>query len=115
VPQDKGGGPEELRPHDPTDAGPFPNLHWAVQENRSIAETDLAIQFIAQTELAVNRAAVEVWKIIVDKKLPLNIVTSYSGFNRNDHRSWLGFYDGISNIRSDERRAAIEVMSKNPP
>jgi Dyp-type peroxidase family len=110
-------GLHELRPLDSSDAGPFPNLHWAVQENRSIAETDLAIQFIAQTELAVNRAAVEVWKIIDDDKqpLPLQIVTSYSGFNRDDHRSWLGFYDGISNIRSDERRAAIEVVSKSPP
>jgi Dyp-type peroxidase family len=60
---------------------------------------------------------VEVWKIIVDEKppLPLDIVTSYGGFNRDDRRSWLGFYDGINNIRSDERRAAIEVVSKNPP
>ena len=114
--QDKGGCPAELRPLDPSDAGPFPSLHWAAQEHRSIAETDLAIQFIAQTELAVNRAVVEVWKIIGDERaLPLDIVTFYDGFNRDDRRSWLGFHDGIGNIRSDERRAAIEVVSQNPP
>jgi deferrochelatase/peroxidase EfeB len=117
VVRDKDGGPEALRPLDPSDAGPFPTLHWGVKENRSIAETDFAIQFIAQTELAVHRAAVEVWKVIIDHEppLPLHIVTSYSGFNRDDRRSWLGFYDGISNIRSDERRAAIEVIGKDPP
>jgi Dyp-type peroxidase family len=115
VSQDNSGGLQELRPLDSGETGPFPNLHWATQEERGIGETDLAIQCIAKTELAVNRAVVEVWKIIHSMRLPLDIVTSYSGFNRDDRRSWLGFYDGISNIRSDERREAIEVVSKNPP
>jgi deferrochelatase/peroxidase EfeB len=79
-----------------------------------VGEADLALQFIAETELAVNRAVAEVWKSIEDNHLPLRIVTFHGGFNRDDGRSWLGFHDGISNIKRSERRQVIEVLDQDP-
>ena len=93
---------------------PFPSLPWIAVEDRRIGEADVAIQFIAETELAVNQAVVEVSKVLGDERLPLEIVRFYSGFNRDDRRSWIGFYDGISNIAPNQRIAAIEVVRKNP-
>lgn len=87
----------------------FPSLPWNEAAEPNAGETDLAIQLIARTELAVNRAVVEVWKSIQDHALPLDIVTLYRGFNRDDRRSWIDFYDGVSNIKRAERRAALEV------
>jgi deferrochelatase/peroxidase EfeB len=94
---------------------PFPSLYWVAEADRRSGEADLALQFIANTELAVSRAVAEVWKVIQDKRLPLRIVTFHGGFNRDDHRSWLGFYDGISNIEPSARRQVIEVVDKNLP
>lgn len=98
-------------------AVPFPKLPWAPPEAQSEGEADLALQFIAETELAVNRAVAEVWKSVSDPDhpLPLRIVTFHGGFNRDDKRSWLGFHDGISNIRPGERRQVIEVPDQVPP
>jgi deferrochelatase/peroxidase EfeB len=81
---------------------------------QSEGEADLALQFIAETELAVNRAVAEVWKSIEDHCLPLRIVTFHGGFNCDDQRSWLGFQDGISNIERSERRKVIEVLDQGP-
>jgi deferrochelatase/peroxidase EfeB len=58
----------------------------------------------------VNRAAVEVWKAIVDDDLPLKIRGAYDGFARDDGRSWIGFHDGVSNIRPSQRLAAVECV-----
>jgi Dyp-type peroxidase family len=95
---------------------PFPSLLWVEEAERRSGEADLALQFIAETELAVNRAVVEVCMLINDKDnpLPLDIVTFYNGFNRDDRRSWIGFQDGISNIEPSQRRTAIEVALNNP-
>jgi len=72
-------------------------------------EADLAIQLIADTELAVNRAVVEVYRLIEMEPLALRFVAFYGGFNRDDGRSWLGFHDGVSNIATNERPEALEV------
>ncbi len=90
---------------------PFPSLRWAPQKSRG--EADLAIQFIADTELAVNRAVVEVYRLITLEDLKLEFVTFYGGFNRDDGRSWLGFFDGVGNIKTDERPAALEVAAES--
>lgn len=96
------------------DGAPFPNLPWVAQAERSIGEADLAIQCIAEREFVVSQAVVEVWKVVSDQRLPLDIVALYSGFNRDDARSWIGFYDGINNIAPSQRRGAIEVVRKHP-
>jgi len=61
----------------------------------------------------VNAAAVELWKVVGDKALPLSIVASFSGFARLDGRGWLEFHDGVSNLQTDDRAAAI-VASGDP-
>lgn len=106
----QGGWLEELQPLKRNgNRVPFQSLPWHPAAAPDAGEADLAIQLIARTELAVNRAAVEVWKIIHDDALPLDIVTVYRGFNRDDRRSWIDFHDGVSNMKTAERRAALEV------
>ena len=36
----------------------------------------------------------------------------YTGFQRADHRSWLGFHDGVSNLKSEERSHVISIGPK---
>jgi Dyp-type peroxidase family len=114
IPQDTMDRPELITLRRDGAGTPFLNLPWVSEGEQRIGEADLAIQFIADTELAVSRAVVEVWKICCDQSLPLDIVTFYSGFNRDDRRSWIDFYDGINNIEASQRRAAIEVVLNNP-
>ncbi|MGH7303535.1 MAG: Dyp-type peroxidase [Candidatus Rokuibacteriota bacterium] len=92
---------------------PFSSLHWTTDGTRA-GEADLALQFIAETELAVNRAVAEVYRLLVTDALPLEFVASYGGFNREDKRSWLNFHDGISNLAPDQRLTAIEVTVRDP-
>jgi deferrochelatase/peroxidase EfeB len=94
--------------------GPYPRLKWIDGHTQS-AEADLAIQLIADTELAVSRAVVEIARLIALERLPLEFSTFYGGFNRDDRRSWLNFHDGISNIATNERGRALEVAVKDPP
>jgi deferrochelatase/peroxidase EfeB len=81
-----------------------------IHENVGITE-DIIIQFIADTQLAVYRAIVESWKIL-DLVIgePLHFTKFYTGFRRDDGRSWLGFHDEVSNMNNaKEREAAIFV------
>jgi Dyp-type peroxidase family len=94
---------------------PFPSLRWVPDGERRPGEADLAMQLIAETDLAVDRALVEMW-MLVDAGLPLEIVTFHGGFNRrDDRRSWLGFFDGLSNIASQERAAVVTAVGGHPP
>lgn len=77
----------------------------------------VAVQFVADTELAVNRAIVETWKFLHDRASQgrvLNIAAFFRGFQRDDHRSWIDFHDGVSNLRSDERYGVIAVKEDVP-
>lgn len=94
---------------------PFPSLRWVAAADRRTGEADLALQLIAETDLAVDRAVVEVGMLIRANPLPLEIVTFHDGSNRDDRRSWLGFYDGISNIDPSQRATALEVVLNDPP
>lgn len=90
--------------------GPFPSLAWedgANQANKG--EADIALQFTAQRQAAVNCAAVEVWKLLEDEGIPLEPVGSFDGFSRHDGRGWLEFHDGVSNLHSSQRPAALEA------
>ena len=96
------------------DQEPFRKIRWVAKEDRQTGEADLAVQFVAWTELAVNRAVAEVWMMIVEQFLPLEIVAVHGGFNREDKRSWIGFHDGISNMKADQRPAVITATSEQP-
>ncbi|MGQ4649011.1 Dyp-type peroxidase [Lyngbya aestuarii] len=79
------------------------------------ATEEIAVQFIAETQLAVNRAVVETWKFLQDLtdpetgSVPLMLTSFYSGFQRDDGRSWIDFHDGLSNLRSEERERVIAI------
>lgn len=71
-------------------------------------------QFIADNDFFTNRAVVETWKELyrLEKNgdsAPLRITGLYTGFQRADHRNWLGFHDGVSNIKSHERPLVISI------
>jgi deferrochelatase/peroxidase EfeB len=94
-------------------------LEYADDVRSNFATEEIAIQFIAETQLAVNRAVVETWKVLREitdadtSTAPLLLTSFYSGFQREDHRSWIDFHDGLSNMKSDEREKAIVVKSEH--
>ncbi len=96
----------------PRSAEPFPTLPW--NGARREGEADVLVQLTADSEAAVDAAAVDIWQVIVDHELPLAVIESYPGFGRSDGRGWLGFHDGVSNLRTDERPAAM-VAGQHPP
>jgi Dyp-type peroxidase family len=77
------------------------------------ATGDLAIQFIADTQLAVHRAVVETWKFLsgLGESPPLQMLGFFDGFSREDGRSWIDFHDGVSNLRSQDRPAVMAVKA----
>lgn len=88
-------------------SGPaFPSLPWKAGDGHG-GEADVALQLTGISEHAVDRAAVEVTKLISDQRLPLAVSGSYDGFQRDDGRSWIGFHDGVSNIEPSQRAAAV--------
>jgi Dyp-type peroxidase family len=77
----------------------------------------LIFQFIGDNEFFTNRAAVEIWKDLHKLRknrgvAPLRITGLYSGFQRADCRNWLGFHDGVSNIKSRERPQVISISPR---
>ena len=97
------------------DSQPFDSLKWNSEGSPAAAQTDVVLQFTADTELAVNRAVVEVQKLISDKSLPLKVTTFFGGFQRDDLRSWIDFHDGINNMRESDRVTAIETTGLETP
>jgi deferrochelatase/peroxidase EfeB len=73
----------------------------------------VAIQFISETQLSTYRAIVETWCHLHggDKELEcLRLTKFYTGFQRDDGRSWLGFHDELSNMKDvKERKYAISI------
>jgi Dyp-type peroxidase family len=84
----------------------FPAIPRA-ERYSAAGEADVALQLTGATLAAVNRAAVEVWKLIEDEHLPLQTTACFDGFGRPDGRGWLEFHDGVGNMPSRERLAAI--------
>lgn len=80
--------------------------------NLGISE-HIAIQFVSETQLASNRAIVETSKHLShlhDSNGCLQLTKFYTGFQRDDGRSWLGFHDELSNMRNaKERKDAISI------
>lgn len=92
------------------DGTPFAKLKWAPGVNFRAAQGDIALQFLGSTELAVDRAILEVAEAIRIKALPLEISALFRGFHRDDRRSWIGFHDGVNNMASDIRHQAVEAL-----
>lgn len=90
----------------PSSGDPFPAIPWA-EHGVARGEADVALQITGHTTAAVNRAGVEVWKLIEADGLPLEVVASFDGFGRPDGRGWLEFHDGVANMESSQRLAAI--------
>ena len=109
-----GSRPERLAALVADSFGPFPRLKWAPGEGQP-DRADLAVQLIGDSELVVNRAVVEIYRLIGQRARRLRLVTFYGGFNREDKRSWLNFHDGVSNLRWEERAEAMEVAAADPP
>lgn len=94
------------------------NLTYSEKTSSNHLLTDhILFQFIAEGEFFTNRAAIEVWKVL--HKLgknrggaPLRMTGLYTGFQRADHRNWLGFHDGVSNLKSQERSHVITISPR---
>jgi Dyp-type peroxidase family len=86
----------------------------SIRENHVLNE-DIVIQFISESQMSTYRAIVETWKHLRNwqensqEKEYLRFSRFYTGFKRPDRRGWLGFHDGLSNIKPDERTDAIVI------
>jgi deferrochelatase/peroxidase EfeB len=94
-------------------------LNFAPGIVQNLATEEFCVQFTADTPLAVARALVETSLMLeslrdqMTGRASLLMSTSFTGFNREDHRSWIDFHDGVSNLRSgDERRSVIETKAQ---
>lgn len=93
----------------PEGDAPFPAMPWAKTTAANPGEADVVIQLTGEREAAVTCAAVELWKLVVDARLPLHIAATFGGFGRHDGRGWLDFHDGVSNLESSQRLTALEA------
>jgi deferrochelatase/peroxidase EfeB len=84
-----------------------------VHENVGLRE-HIAIQFTSDIQVATHRAIVETWKLLSNNSHKTSLILSkyYSGFQRNDGRSWIGFHDEVSNLKPSERRGIISISKK---
>jgi Dyp-type peroxidase family len=102
-----------FRSADPGGGGPLlrgSGLSYAPDVRANMATEAFCIQVIAESKLAVDRAVVETWKVLADAAQPaLEMTTFYLGNQRNDHRSWIDFHDGLSNLRSEDREGVIAI------
>ena len=115
-----------LRSPLPTGGGPLlpgSGLQYAEDIKKNLATEDFAVQFISDTQLSVLRPIIETWKYLHDMPddttmhtKPLLFTSFYTGFQRDDYRSWLDFHDGVSNLRSgSERRGVIAIKPSAIP
>ena len=94
-------------------AGKDSGIHFGSSqaELTDVAGAAFAVQFTAQTPLAVERGVVETWKLLRDKgdPAPLELGGVFTGAQRDDARSWIDFHDGLSNVKPVEREGVISV------
>lgn len=102
----------------PTGGGPLligAGLPYAADTVHNDATEEFCLQITANTQLAVSRAVVELWKLLSDERTEdtrmatLEIAGIHTGFQREDGRSWIGFHDGVSNLDSRDREQAITI------
>ncbi|HEV7876625.1 hypothetical protein [Bradyrhizobium sp.] len=98
------------------------SINFAPGLDRNPATEEIMVQAIGDTSLAVNRVIVETWKLLkktlsaTTSQPLLEMTASFTGFNREDGRSWIDFHDGVSNLRSGTPRLhAIAVKRQGLP
>jgi len=114
LPRPRGLADEYLfRSAAPDGGGPLlrgSGLRYADDVRANMATEAFCVQVIAESKLAVDRAVVETWKALADAAQPaLELTTFYLGNQRDDHRSWIDFHDGLSNLRSEDREGVIAI------
>ena len=83
---------------------------YELGENVGLSE-DVAIQFISRTQLAVYRAIVETKRFLDNESNNVLILSRiYTGFQRDDGRSWIGFHDEVSNMANLKERINAIVI-----
>lgn len=86
-----------------------------------LAEDHIVIQFIADTDFHTNRALVELWRELntqnkeIIQRTNLHISNYYTGFHSPTGRSLIGFLDGLSNIKNNQRYDSIAIKQSNSP
>jgi deferrochelatase/peroxidase EfeB len=92
-------------------------INYSFDVPRNLGITDhIVVQFVSDSQLATYRAVVETRKYIalnVPPRRGISLSTFFTGFQRDDCRSWLGFHDEISNMNTRERRKAIVIDRTN--
>jgi deferrochelatase/peroxidase EfeB len=88
------------------------NYSKHISENVGASE-HIAIQCVSETQLSTYRAIVETSQHLcgTDKDQScLQLTKFYTGFQRDDSRSWIGFHDEVSNMKdATERKDAISI------
>ncbi len=87
----------------------------------SLSRAHFAVQFTAETPLAVERAVVETWKLLDGEgtnaagrsMAALEIAGVFTGSKRDDGRSWIDFHDGLSNLSREEREEVIAIKEND--
>lgn len=88
--------------------------HDDIPENDT-AMDDIVIQFISNSQFVTNQGIVEIWRELSQSEKEqeygkkLRITKFYDGFRRADNRNWMGFHDGVSNIKEEERKGVIAI------
>ena len=64
--------------------------------------------------MATHGAIVETWKLLRKVEMdgasaPASMRSFFTGYNRPDGRGWLGFHEGVSNIKSSDRLRTIQI------
>jgi Dyp-type peroxidase family len=90
-------------------------LGYAGDLTDNLADADIAVQFTAERQITVYRAVVETWKLLDDLGAALRMAGFYSGHQRDDHRSWIDFHDGVNNLRKEERERVITIKPEILP
>ena len=95
------------------------NIHYRndIKDNHALTDT-LALQCIAEDQEDINIVIIEIIKALEYIKKSNNghelikLSKCYFGYNNANKRNVLQFYDGISNIKKEERKDVI-FMKKN--
>jgi Dyp-type peroxidase family len=90
-------------------------LRYALDVRNDATDAEICVQATGDTKLGVDRTIVETWKLLSDRADPesgLEMAGFYLGFQRPDRRSWIDFHDGLSNMRSEDREAAIAIDAR---
>ena len=125
IPNVRKGLPDDLRGRQflPPGEGEYPILNGSglkyardIHENVGLSE-HIVFQFVSNSQLATYRAVVETMKhfdSINPENRTLYLTKFYTGFQRDDGRSWLDFHDGVSNMKNaKEREDAIRIDRAN--